>query len=140
MNEEEYLEKRVENQIKWYDKKSLFNQRQYKLFSKLQIILSASIPILVYLNDMGSMDIFISVVGASITIATSVMSICKYFENWINYRTATENLKNEKYSFLTKTGVYFKEDRFNVFVQNVENLISTEHSTWKINIKKQGKV
>ena len=137
MDEAEYLKKRVEDQIEWYDKKSLSNQKKYKLCSKCQIILSASIPILVLCVDFKSIKVTVAILGALVGIITAFMGICKFFENWINYRTTAESLKKEKFFFLTKTGTYSKDNNFDLFVQNIEKLISKEHNHWQENINKK---
>lgn len=42
-----YLKERYENQINWYDMKSVWNQRMYQSFQWAVIVLSAITPILV---------------------------------------------------------------------------------------------
>ena len=46
MNEEEYLEKRLEDQIEWYSKKSQHNQKWYKNLRLTEIISATLIPFL----------------------------------------------------------------------------------------------
>lgn len=50
MNEEQYIVERVEEQICWYDKKSLWNQKWYKILRSVEITVSISIPLLASLN------------------------------------------------------------------------------------------
>ena len=44
--EAEYLEQRLDDQIKWYDKKSSANQAAYKRLRLIEIIAAATIPLL----------------------------------------------------------------------------------------------
>lgn len=46
------------------------------------------------------------------------------------YRTTAESLKQHKFLFETKTAPYDDSKRFGLLVQNVEGLISREHSDW----------
>jgi len=44
MGEQEYFEQRLDDQINWYDKKSVFNQQRYKQLRTAEIVLSLLIP------------------------------------------------------------------------------------------------
>lgn len=137
MNKEEYLKSRVNDQINWYSKKSTFNQKRYKSLFVLQLIFSSSIPVLVIFSNNFYLKIIIAILGALVTAVNSVIVAFKYFENWTNYRTTAESLKKEKYFFTTKTGIY-KNDDFNLFVKNIENLISKENNIWRRELKNKG--
>jgi len=45
--EEEYLNERLDKQIQWYDHKSMEAQRYHKALKIIEMVLSASIPILI---------------------------------------------------------------------------------------------
>ncbi len=44
MEEKEYLEQRLNDQIKWYDKKSGHSQKWYKAIRLVEIICAATFP------------------------------------------------------------------------------------------------
>ena len=46
MEEAEYLEQRLDDQINWYDKKSSANQAAFKRLRLIEIIAAAAIPLL----------------------------------------------------------------------------------------------
>ena len=73
--------------------------------------------------------------GLLITIITGVVTLYKFQENWIEYRTTCETLRHEKYLFLTQADPYDIEDPFKLLVQRVENLISKENTQWAQHIK-----
>ena len=54
--------------------------------------------------------IIISALGSAIACIESIEKLCKYHENWINYRSVSELLKHEKYLYLTQTEPYTQED------------------------------
>ncbi|MCP4762714.1 MAG: DUF4231 domain-containing protein, partial [archaeon] len=68
--------------------------------------------------------------GGAIALKSGALSLYKFKDNWIKYRTTSESLKHEKYLYLTKTHPYHKADAFNLLVKNSEYLISEENSQW----------
>ncbi len=58
------------------------------------------------------------------------MTLYKYKENWIKYRTTTESLKYERFLYLDKTEPYEGEDPFPLLVRRVASLISMENTEW----------
>jgi uncharacterized protein DUF4231 len=151
MNVDEYLEVRVDDQINWYNRKSLSNKKIYKILRIVEIAIAASIPFISgYINYYKKMienlypetpyldnliPIFIGFLGLTLAVIASILSLYKFHENWIEYRTTCETLKHEKYLFLTKTEPYNISNPFPLFVKRIENLISKEHSKWAQYIK-----
>lgn len=131
MDEETYIKERVDDQITWYDKKSISHQRKYKWMKKIQIIFSALIPF-----TAGCVKFFpvltyvISIFGVIITCIEGIVSLNKYHENWIEYRSICETLQHEKFMYITKSGVYKEDDLFPFFVERVESIISRENVNW----------
>ncbi|UQD53811.1 DUF4231 domain-containing protein [Bacillus methanolicus] len=131
MSEETYIQERLEDQINWYDKKSMHSQRLYKRLKGIVTILSASIPLFVGLiTEFKFWATIVSIIGVTITAIEGWLSLTKYHENWIEYRSICETLKHEKYMYLTKTGVYETENSFKVLVERVESIISKENVNW----------
>lgn len=139
MTEEEYLQDRLENQITWYDTKSLYNQRRYKRLRLMEIIAAALIP---FLSGMSGKlcysEWIIGGLGVIIAVSAAAGALYKYHENWIQYRTTAEQLKHEKFIYLTRTGLYAHENRFITLVERIESLISKENSNWAQLSKQQG--
>ncbi len=131
MDENTYFEERLEEQIKWYDGKSVGHQNVYKRWKYAQVILSASIPFLVgYVADFSKIGFIIGVFGVFITCIEGILTIGKHHENWIEYRSICETLRHEKYMYLTRTGVYKGEEPFKHLVERVETVISQENVNW----------
>ena len=132
---QEYIEKRVNNQIEWYDGKSKRAQKWYKALQIIEIILASLIPLLsAYSTSCRSIAIAVGIFGAVIAIIESVSKLNKYHENWIQYRTTCEMLRYQKYLFLTHSAPYNNSDETieNVFVRNIENIVSSENNQWKM--------
>lgn len=139
----QYIKDRVDPQIKWYDDKSLKCQKIYKRIQVSEIIIAAFIPLLAgYVSYHFTLPILIGVFGVIITILESITKLNKYHELWIEYRTTCELLKYQKYLYETKSAPY--NDNGNsfesIFVNNVEQIISSENNQWKIiNVKTEKK-
>jgi len=135
-----YLEERYKNQIDWYDKKSIFNQKIFKTMQWSIIILAAIAPILILVGD-GLLKWIAAGIALLIAIGTSAQKVFKYQENWINYRTTCETLKKEGYYY--NSGIYEYKEAKNpeeLFVERVENLISRENTYWMTKSQKKNNI
>ena len=131
MNEKEYISSRVDDQIGWYDKKSINAQRLFKWLRAIEIISAAAIPIIAgFTKEPFPVTLVIGLLGAMIAVISSFISLNQFQENWTEYRTTCESLKHEKFLFLTKAEPYHEEEPFCLFVSRVESLISKENSAW----------
>jgi hypothetical protein len=123
---------RLENQLKWYDRKSKYSQRWYKGLKSLQVILAIGIPVAIHLgNDIGKSVAAIS--GALIAIMEAIQQMNQYSTLWVMYRATAERLKHEKYLFLAVAGPYkdiIESERLIVLAERVEEHVSTEHANW----------
>jgi hypothetical protein len=104
MDADEYLVKRLENQITWYDGKSTSAKRRFHALRALEIIAATLIPAFAGLakSQIAYALPAVSISGVIVAICTGLTSLFQYQEHWIKYRTTAESLKKEKYLFLTK--------------------------------------
>ncbi|NKC16680.1 MAG: DUF4231 domain-containing protein [Gammaproteobacteria bacterium] len=141
MNEEGYLKERLDDQLTWYSKKSQHNRKWFKRLRLMEIVSAALIP---FLSGMGDKVAYsqwiIGGLGVGIAIAAAITALFKYQENWIEYRTTAEQLKHEKYVYLTNAKPYDTEEKFHLLVERVESLISKENSAWASMARKQSNV
>ena len=134
MNIKEYLEKRVDDQINWYDQKSKDAQKWYKRLQKAEIILASLIPLLSgYVASNKCIAFVVGLFGAVIAVIESISKLNKYHENWIQYRSTCEMLRYQKHLYLIGSAPYNNQDETieNIFVRNIENIISSENNQWK---------
>lgn len=131
MDESEYLKNRLDDQIDWYDRKSIQNQKTFKRLQVILIVAAASIPFISgYVDDLHYLQYLLGGIGVLIAAITGLISLYKFQETWTAYRTTCESLRHEKYLYLTKTNPYNGKNAFNLLVQRVEMLISKENSSW----------
>lgn len=137
MDEEAYITERLDDQINWYSDKSKKSQNWFKILRVIEILAAATIPFLAgYVSDAEpELKIAIGILGVIIALVAGFISLNKFQEIWIEYRTTSETLKHHKYLFLTKSNPYNSEEAFQVLVQTVEALISKENSNWNNYIK-----
>jgi Protein of unknown function (DUF4231) len=128
---EEYIEQRLNDQIGWYDRKSVANQHWFKWLRFTEIVAAATIPFLSgFAGHSLSIKIAIGALGVVVAVIASLLGLLHFQEHWISYRAMAEALKTEKFLFLTQTQPYEKEDAFHLLVQRVEALLSKENTDW----------
>lgn len=140
LDEAKYLKDRLEDQIAWYDRKSISNQKAFKRLQVLIIVASATIPFLSGFMDESTLflRIVVGLLGLAIATATAILGLYQFQENWLEYRTTCETLRHEKYLFLTGASPYDEEEPFMLLVERVEGLISKENTNWQSYMKQSG--
>lgn len=130
MEETQYFIERLDDQISWYDSKSISCQKWYKRLKATICVLAAFIaPI--SLIEWEYNKYLLGVFGVIITILNFFLSLNKYHENWIQYRMTCELLRHERYLYLTKSGEYSQsDDAFKRLVTRCESIISSENIDW----------
>ena len=136
-----YMKNRVDEQINWYDAKSIQAQTLYKRLQLCEIICASLIPIIsILIRYYTWLTVITAILGSAIAVIESVTRLNKYHENWLEYRSTCELLRYHKNLYETRTYPYndCNETVENIFVKNVENIISAENNQWKtINSTKQ---
>lgn len=136
MNEDEYIEKRLDDQIDWYSKKSTGYQKSYKLWQIVKIVAALSIPVLtMWLEEHPDLKYVIGVLGVVVAFVEGLSKIYNHKELWMTYRMTSEQLKREKMLFLTRSEPYNVENPFPLLVKRSEKLMIEENSIWTETIK-----
>lgn len=131
MEEAEYLEQRLDDQINWYDKKSSANQAAYKRLRLIEIIAAAAIPLLAgYRQTSEYVAMTIGVIGLIVAVLAGIVSLYRFQENWREYRAVAESLKQEKYLYLARAEPFNGDQPFELLVQRVETLLKSETRGW----------
>ena len=112
---------------------------KFYLFQVVIVFFGAIIPIINVLptGDLNLIDpnlikVSSAISGGTIVVATGLLQLTKAYENWINYRSTAEQLKQEYHLFELKAGDYYSDektpskDKERVFVENVESIIRLE--------------
>jgi hypothetical protein len=134
----EYLENRYNDQLEYYSAAASKNQKRYKQFQWLVIVLSAATPILAALDGLRIADYVIQlkipvvVISAAVAILTTGLKTFNYMELWVSYRSTHEELKPELHYYNLRVGPYGapRVNREQLFVARVEAILDKEHKSW----------
>lgn len=134
---DKYLNERYENEVNWYDKKSIRNKRISYVLRVLMIVLSSIVPIIAALQFVNRDLTYLTiVVSAVVAISTGIMGYGKFEELWQSYRTTCETLRKEFNYYNCRCGEYYQvADPERLFVERIESMISRENTEWVATIK-----
>jgi hypothetical protein len=118
---------RLEDQLGWYDRKSVAAQRAYKRVKLSQLIVGAVVPVIAALHVSAAVT---ATLAAFVVVAEGAQQLYQWQTNWVLYRSTAEALKHEKYLYLAAAGPYSADDRHRVLAERLEGLISQEHARW----------
>ncbi len=82
------------------------------------------------------MKVVVGILGIVVTIVAGIVTLYRFQELWIEYRTTAESLKHEKYLFATRIAPYDIDEPFPLLVERIEGLISKEHTKWTRHMKR----
>lgn len=157
MTPAEYIEKRLDEQIGWYNRRSTSYQKKYKNLRKIELVGAALIPLLSGLavsvpNMLGGgtnsgavntgtiITIIVALMGAAIAVIAGLLGLGRYQELWFEYRATCENLTREKLLYQTRVEPYNDANAFSLLVQRAEALMSRENTNWTHSLlPKEGK-
>lgn len=74
--------------------------------------------------------IIVGLFEVAISIIAGLLSLGRYQERWIEYRTTCDSLKKERFLFETYVEPYHGENSFNLLVQRAGTLISKQNTDW----------
>jgi hypothetical protein len=134
ISEAEYVEQRLDHQIKWYSKKSGTNQTWYKRLRLAEIVFASAIPLLAGYTQVTEfakgVGLAMGIIGLIVAVLAGVISLYRFQENWNEYRSSAESLKQEKYLYLARVEPYNGDQPFELLVQRVEALLKSETTGW----------
>ena len=131
----EYLVNRYEDQISYYEGASAKNQKKYKNYQWLLIILSTLTTILAALPSDGvSLKYSIVITAGLVTILSSALKTFQYQELWVSYRSTIEQLRPELFYYKFNVGDYGQTDidKETLFVTRIEGILGKERESWPI--------
>jgi hypothetical protein len=128
---EEYVAERLNPEIVYYNKSATAAKKKYLQMRALTVIGGALVPVLVNV-DLPYVDILTTTISLVVVLFVSLETVYRYREQWTNYRTAEQHLRNEYFEFTTKSGSYTGLDEmtaFTLFVNHIEGDIEAENNS-----------
>ena len=135
-----YKEKRIKDQLNWYEKKSLLmenKEQQYKIGFGVVVTIGllvgayklTGLPIIGFLDNSDWFSIAIAL-GFALESANSIF---QHERLSINYKKSANDLSESLNKINdTDNDVRSDENVFSEFVEDVENRISNEHKSWSL--------
>jgi len=118
---------RLEDQLGWYDRRSVAAQQAYKRIKLGQLVVGATVPLVAALQAPAAVT---AVLAAVVVVAEGAQQLYQWQMNWVLYRATAEALKHEKFLYLAAAGPYSTADRRRVLAERLEGLVSQEHARW----------
>ena len=139
----EYIEERLNNQLRYYDKTAGKGKKRYLQSRFVSVVAAALVPVCVNL-DFQYMDYVTTVLSVLVVLLVSLESVFHFREQWVNSRSTSEALRKEYFQFTTSQGHYGDaakepEKAFRLFVGRVETMIEAENmSTLQVMTREAG--
>lgn len=148
MTDKDYIEERLEAQLRWYDDKSRENKITYLRLRKAEIIIAGLIPVFVgtlslagaNTEDGGNANYYMmaerlfqmlaALGGVALVIINKILDLGEYYKLWKDYRNVSEALQAELLLYKTGSDPYDEDDAFEKFVTRAEMLMSAERQRW----------
>lgn len=138
LSEQDYIKDRLLGQQKYHSKKATKYKKLYYFFTVIGLIMSLSIPIVSTLTVSGNaMKIITAILGALVSLCSTLLTVFKFQELWLSYRNTSESLKQIGYLYKTKTSPYNKDDAFERLVLDCESLLNDNRNLWSNSFKKK---
>ena len=121
---------RLEDQIEWFDAKSIHHQAWYRRLKVVSIAAAALVPLV---SSLDGYALFAGGLGVVVVVVEGLQHVNQYHENWIRYRSTCETLLHEKYLYLARAGGYdglSAEEALRRLATQVKSLLARESNDW----------
>ncbi len=125
-----YMGKRLEPQLDWYNKKASQNKRIYHWLQWTAIAISPVVPAMIAWapDNLKLLTISLSI---ALAIVTSSLKTFRFQEHWINYRIIAGLLERERHLYTAKASEYeLAESTNRLLVERTEEILLRENMTW----------
>ena len=135
---EAYIQDRVEQYQKWYDKKAASCKSRYLQMRAFSVVGGGMVPVLINVGSQYRLfgapivQIVVTIISLMVVICVSMESVFHYREQWKNYRSTEQLLGHERFLFQSRVGRYRNlsdPEAFSLFVERVEEAIAIENSS-----------
>jgi hypothetical protein len=128
-----YIKERLDDQYNYYSSAAKKAKNRFQVIRALEIIVAATIPFLSALitEELLDLKVLVGLLGVIVTVLSGMLMLFKYQENWVNFRSTAEDLKAEKFLFMTGSGPYTSGNQEETLVARVEAILSAEQEKWQ---------
>jgi hypothetical protein len=119
---------RLEDQIRWYDRKSVSSKRWFTNLKLVELVIAASVPAIAAAKGPPAI---LTVLGALVVVLEGSQHLFQFQEHWVLYRATCEALRHERFLYIAEAGPYARaRNRRALLAEHVETLVSREQSKW----------
>ena len=119
---------RLEDQLRYHDRKATHSQRKYKGLKLVQLTTAAAVPVAAAIS---AGEAATAALGGAILVVEGMQQIGQYHRNWIFSRATCEALQREKSLYLAHAGNYARSsDPERLLAVRVESLVARETAGW----------
>ena len=138
MKPEDYIESRVEDQLRYYKGAATRNKNIHLRMQTAIIVFGLLVPVVanlqadVFPSGADGKTMTITVFSLALACLTGLVNFRKYGDLWLAFRTTEELLKKELFLYQTQSGPYNDNGAaFPRFVEAIEATISVEHERFR---------
>ncbi|WP_406367102.1 DUF4231 domain-containing protein [Streptomyces sp. NBC_01546] len=127
---ERYVDTRLSQYQKWYDRKAVKMKAMHLRMRTVSVVGGAMVPVLVNI-DLPFARLTATALSLVVVGSVSLESVYRYREQWKNYRSTEQLLGHEKVYFQSGVGPYLglsESESFTTLVARVEKAIANENS------------
>jgi len=145
LNSEDYIRDRINDQLRFYDKKAGRYKSLYLSMRAATVIGGALVPVLVNLNfgpatvhlgsysfTLNGIKISTTLISLMVVLFVSLESVYHFKEQWRNYRSTAELMKKEYFLYASGQGRYAgktEAEAYRLFVEQIETAIDVENAS-----------
>ena len=129
----EYLEKRLENELKWHQKRAQRYRYLFLLERSLTVASAAAIPILI-VNEAGYSNTVVAAASMIILLLLALDWSVDLHGQWTFYQSTAISIEGERFLYLSRAGPYSnlsRERSFSLLVERAESIISRLPARWE---------
>jgi hypothetical protein len=131
-----YIEHRWYSQWSFFDSKATQNKNRYYRTQLIVGLGSVTVPVLVGIKSTDALAdsvlyIVTVIISLAVAMSTAIESLYTFGDNWRSYRSAAEDLHQEKSLYDVKAGRYANNPQgFLRFVERCEEIIAQQNGRW----------
>lgn len=137
-----YLNDRIYPKIKDYISKARNNQYQFYIWQTLAILAAALVPVFsgFITDDAILLKWLVAFLGGTSAVMAGLLSLFKFHENWIKYRSTYQDLESHISQFKLGASIYWdNKNAFKLLVENCESILNAERGQWAEKSNQEGK-
>jgi hypothetical protein len=138
--QQSYINERIQPKIEEFKTKAHKNERQYYFWQTFAIIAAALVPVFSGFISQDALYLkwLVALLGGTSAVIAGLLSLFKFQENWIRFRSTYQDLDSNVSQFKIGAGIYGdRRQAFGLLADNCESILKAEIGQWAETIKKE---